>query len=70
MPDTNSSGRKRTRAGSPADNAETLNFKVNTRFKRAFKAYAVRQGMTMVDLLKEGFEHSRKKRRQGRVGVH
>lgn len=44
--------------------AETLNFKVTTEFKKEFKGYAVSQGMTMVDLLKEGFELSKRKRKQ------
>ena len=44
-------------------NTETLNFKVTTQFKKDFKGYAVSQGMTMVDLLKEGFELRRQKRK-------
>ncbi len=43
---------------------ETLNFKVTTEFKKEFKGYAVSQGMTMVDLLKDGFELSKRKRKQ------
>ena len=43
-------------------NMETLNFKVASAFKREFKGYAVSQGMTMVELLKEGFELSKRKR--------
>lgn len=43
---------------------ETLNFKVTTAFKKEFKGYAVSQGMTMVELLKEGFELSKRKRKQ------
>lgn len=41
---------------------ESLNFKVDSDFKKAFKGYAVSQGMTMVDLLKEGFVLSKKQR--------
>ena len=41
---------------------ETLNFKVSPTFKKAFKGYAVSQGMSMVELLKEGFELSKQKR--------
>lgn len=41
---------------------ETLNFKVPPEFKRAFKGYAVSQGMSMVELLREGFELSKQKR--------
>ncbi len=43
---------------------ETLNFRVTREFKKEFKGYAVSQGMTMVELLKEGFEHSKRERRQ------
>jgi hypothetical protein len=57
--------RKRRRiAQEAADDKETLNFKVMTAFKKEFKGYAVSQGMTMVELLKEGFELSKQKRRQ------
>jgi hypothetical protein len=49
---------------SPAVGTETLNFKVTTEFKKEFKGYAVSQGMTMVELLKEGFELSKRKRKQ------
>jgi len=49
---------------SPATGTETLNFKVTTAFKKEFKGYAVSQGMTMVDLLKDGFELSKRKRKQ------
>ena len=41
---------------------ETLNFKVAASFKKAFKGYAVAQGMSMVDLLREGFELSKTRR--------
>lgn len=40
----------------------SLNFKVDLEFKKAFKGYAVSQGMTMVELLKEGFALSKKQR--------
>lgn len=43
---------------------ETLNFKVTTGFKKAFKGYAVSQGITMVELLKEGFELTKRKRKR------
>jgi hypothetical protein len=48
-----------------ASETETLNFKVTGTFKREFKGYAVSRGVTMVDLLKEGFELSKKKHRTG-----
>lgn len=41
---------------------ESLNFKVPSRFKREFKGFAVDQGITMVELLKEGFELSKQRR--------
>jgi hypothetical protein len=44
--------------------AESLNFKVTTDFKREFKGYAATQGVTMVELLKEGFELSKRERKQ------
>ncbi len=40
----------------------TLNFKVPADFKKAYKGYAVAEGMTMVDLLREGFELSKARR--------
>ena len=43
---------------------ETINFKVTTEFKKEFKGYAVSQGMTMLELLREGFELSKQKRKQ------
>jgi hypothetical protein len=43
---------------------ETLNFKVPTEFKKEFKGYAVSQGMTMLELLKEGFELVKHERKQ------
>ena len=49
---------------SPPMDTETLNFKVTTAFKKEFKGYAVSQGMTMVELLKDGFELSKQKRKQ------
>ncbi len=44
------------------DKGSSLNFKVTSEFKKEFKGYAVSQGITMVDLLKEGFALSRKRR--------
>lgn len=49
---------------SDVDRVGSLNFKVDPDFKKAFKGYAVSQGMTMVDLLKEGFELSQQQRRK------
>ena len=41
---------------------ETLNFKVTREFKRQFKGYAVSQSVTMIELLREGFELTKQKR--------
>lgn len=43
---------------------ETLNFKVPPTFKKEFKGYAVSQGVTMIELLKEGFRLSKEARTQ------
>ena len=47
-----------------SDKDSSLNFKVTLEFKKEFKGYAVSQGITMVDLLKEGFALSKKRRSQ------
>lgn len=50
-------------AGNPVSaELETLNFKVPVAFKRSFKSYAATQGLTMLDLLREGFQLSKQKR--------
>lgn len=41
---------------------QTLNFKVPEAFKRSYKVYAAQRGISMLDLLKEGFELSKKAR--------
>lgn len=51
------------RSASAASEAETINFKVPRAFKREFKGYAVSQGLSMVELLREGFELSKQKRK-------
>ena len=56
--------KSRDKSTAVSSEPETLNFKVTTEFKKEFKGYAVSQGMTMVDLLKEGFELSKRKRKQ------
>jgi hypothetical protein len=48
----------------PSGDTETLNFRVSPAFKREFKGYAAGQGMTMVELLKEGFELSKLRRKR------
>jgi hypothetical protein len=39
-----------------------LNFKVAADFHREFKVYASQQGISMVDLLQEGFKSLRERR--------
>lgn len=51
-----------SQAEAVADDLQTLNFKVPRSFKKAFKIYAVEHGISMVDLLREGFELSKKHR--------
>lgn len=51
-------------AATASPETETLNFKVTRKFKKEFKGFAVSQGITMLQLLKEGFEHSKKNRQQ------
>lgn len=43
---------------------KSISLKVHPDFKKDFKGFAVAQGMSMTDLLKEGFELSKKKRRK------
>ena len=61
-----SRSQRKTKAKAPSTSmdTETLNFKVTTGFKKAFKGYAVSQGITMVELLKEGFELTKRKRKR------
>lgn len=46
----------------PESEKESLNFKVSPKFKKDFKGFAVSEGISMTDLLKEGFVLSKKKR--------
>ena len=39
-----------------------LNFKVPAAFHREFKSYAVQHGISMLDLLREGFEAAKERR--------
>ena len=55
-------GSQTTGSTGDGDN-KTLNFKVSPEFKKEFKGFAVAQGITMTDLLKEGFALAKKKRR-------
>ena len=43
---------------------KTLNFKVSLDFKKEFKGFAGSQGITMTELLKEGFALSKKTRQK------
>lgn len=54
---------KESREGAEPADLQTLNFKVPDTFKRAYKVYAAERGMTMLDLLKEGFELSKQKKK-------
>ena len=45
-----------------AANLKPLNFKVPAEFHREFKAHAAIHGVSMVDLLREGFELVKQKR--------
>ncbi|MDA1024293.1 MAG: hypothetical protein O2817_13280 [Proteobacteria bacterium] len=47
-----------------ASYASSLNFKVSPDFKKEFKGFAVSQGVSMVDLLKEGFALVKKQRQK------
>lgn len=50
--------------GASERDKESLNFKVSSDFKKEFKGFAVSEGISMTDLLKEGYELSKKKRRK------
>ena len=56
--------KSKEKLSSSAVETETLNFRVTTEFKKEFKGYAVSQGITMVELLKDGFELSKLERKQ------
>ena len=50
------------RTDSVAEAGVSLNFKVSADFRKTFKGFAVARGITMTDLLKEGFALSQKQR--------
>ncbi|GAA5139791.1 MULTISPECIES: hypothetical protein [Alloalcanivorax] len=50
-----------------AEKGASLNFKVSPEFKKQFKGFAVAQGISMTDLLKEGFFLSQKKQNNGQA---
>lgn len=43
---------------------KSLGFRVHPDFKKEFKGFAAAEGISMTDLLKEGFALSKKKRRK------
>lgn len=49
-------------SGDDAEKDISLNFKVSPEFKKEFKGFAVAQGISMTNLLKEGFALSKKRR--------
>lgn len=50
--------------GREAEKGVSLSFKVSRDFRKKFKGFAVAQGISMTDLLKEGFALSQTKRQQ------
>lgn len=46
------------------EKGSSLNFKVSPEFKKEFKGFAVAHGISMTDLLKEGFALSKKRRQR------
>ena len=64
MPDDPTAGNCGEVQSSEESNVSSLNFKVAADFKREFKGYAVSRGITMIELLKEGFALSKQRRGQ------
>lgn len=50
--------------GADAGKGTSLNFKVDPEFKKEFKGFAVAQGISMTDLLREGYALSKKQRQK------
>lgn len=50
--------------GAESGKGTSLNFKVDPDFKKEFKGFAVAQGISMTDLLKEGYVLSKKERQK------
>lgn len=50
--------------GTEPEKGTSLNFKVDPEFKKEFKGFAVAQGISMTDLLKEGYALSKKERQK------
>lgn len=55
---------RRTESSARESEKESLNFKISPEFKKEFKGFAVSEGISMTDLLKEGFALSKKKRQK------
>ena len=55
---------RRSQADSKVEYTASLNFKVSPEFKKEFKGFAVAQDISMVELLKEGFELLKKERQK------
>lgn len=51
-------------SGSTDKENKTLNFSVSIDFKKEFKGFAGSHGLTMTELLKEGFALSKKQRQK------
>lgn len=47
-----------------SDDTSSLNFKISSELKREFKGFAVARGMTMTELLIEGFRLSKEELRK------
>ncbi|MBU2588880.1 MAG: hypothetical protein KJ872_12300 [Alphaproteobacteria bacterium] len=51
-------------SGQEPEKGVSLNFKVSPEFKKEFKGYAVAEGISMTDLLKDGFALSKNRRQK------
>jgi hypothetical protein len=52
------------KSATETEKGTSLNFKVTPEFKKEFKGFAVAQGISMTNLLKEGFVLTKKKRQK------
>lgn len=51
-------------SGTDTGKGTSLNFKVDPEFKKEFKGFAVAHGISMTDLLREGYALSKKQRQK------
>lgn len=51
-------------SNTPENEKDSLNFKVSPEFKKEFKGFAVSEGISMTNLLIEGFALSKEKRQK------